>query len=208
MHGSAAVSRIGLLATTALLLGGDEVDLQVEVGAGAQLDLFDVAGTVAYHGRGAAAAWRTSLRVADGATLRMSGQPLVVADGADVTRTVEVDAAGTAAVLLRDTVVLGRTGERGGQLRLRTDLRVDGRLVSAEDQDLSREFRTLPGMLGQHRVLDTITALGRRVARPEPHPQLTRFELFGGAGTCTRYLGDELAPSPLHQQWDDVTVSS
>ena len=42
----------GWSATTALLLGGDAVELVVEVGPGAVLDLFDVAGTVAYHGRG------------------------------------------------------------------------------------------------------------------------------------------------------------
>ena len=52
--------RIGLLATSALLLGGDRVQIEVEVGPGASLELFDVAGTVAYHGRGQPAAWHTT----------------------------------------------------------------------------------------------------------------------------------------------------
>jgi urease accessory protein len=55
--------RIGLLATTALLLGGDEVELNVAVGAGTRLDLFDIAGTVAYHGRGRAAAWHVRIEL-------------------------------------------------------------------------------------------------------------------------------------------------
>ena len=44
--------RSALLATTATLLGGDTLRLAVEVGPGLRLDLRDVAGTVAYHGRG------------------------------------------------------------------------------------------------------------------------------------------------------------
>ena len=61
MANNADGCRIGLVATTALLLGGDAVELVVEVGPGAVLDLFDVAGTVAYHGRGRSAAWHTQL---------------------------------------------------------------------------------------------------------------------------------------------------
>ena len=69
--------RIGLLATTALLLGGDQVDLDVSVGPGASLDLFDVAGTVAYHGRGRPAGWRVSFTLAESAVLRYAGEPFI-----------------------------------------------------------------------------------------------------------------------------------
>ncbi len=48
-------TRIGLIATTALLLGGDEVELDIRLGPRTKLHLFDVGGTVAYNGRGAAA---------------------------------------------------------------------------------------------------------------------------------------------------------
>ena len=57
LHGPADRCRIGLLATTALLLGGDRVELDVQVGPGATLELVDVAGTVAYDGRGRPASW-------------------------------------------------------------------------------------------------------------------------------------------------------
>ncbi len=46
------------------------MEIEVEVGPGASLELFDVAGTVAYHGRGRPAAWHTRLELADGGTLR------------------------------------------------------------------------------------------------------------------------------------------
>jgi len=45
-------ARIGLVATQALLLGGDHVQLDIEVGPGAWLELVETAGTVAYDADG------------------------------------------------------------------------------------------------------------------------------------------------------------
>jgi urease accessory protein len=168
-----------------------------------------VAGTVAFDGRGAAARWSTCVTVQSGADFRWSGQPLVVADGADVSRTLELDVAATGRALVRDTVVLGRTGESGGRLRTRTSIRCADRLVAVEGQDLDPELRRLPGVLGDLRVLDTITAVSETGAfqtRPfgPAVEHVSRFELFDGAGTVLRYLGRQLAPSPLHEQWQDL----
>lgn len=189
--------RVGLLATTALLLGGDEVELEVHVGEGARLDLFDVAGTVAYHGRGAPSAWHVRLAVAAGATLTYAGEPFVVADGADVTRSLEVDLAEDAAVVLRDTVVLGRAGQTGGRLRSLTRLRRTGRDVLLEDQRLDPDrLRASPGLLGAHRVLDTVMWLGPVTPTPVG---ATTYALLDGAGSLARWLGASLAASPLHR---------
>jgi urease accessory protein len=159
--------RIGLLATTALLLGGDVVELDVRVGPGARLDLFDVAGTVAYHGRGVPSAWHVRLEVGAGAGLTV-----------------------------RDTIVLGRSGQVGGRLRSLTAVRRGGRSVLLEDQRLDPDrWRTAPGMLGTHRVLDTLLRLGP--VQPEP-VGATTYALVDRAGTLTRWLGTSLADSPLH----------
>ena len=127
-------ARIGLVATTALLLGGDEVELEVRVGEGASLELFDVAGTVAYHGRGQSASWRVTIVLENGACLDYAGAPVVVSDGADVSRTLDLGLDPTAGVRLRETVVLGRSGQVGGRLRSRTEITVGGRPVLLEDQ--------------------------------------------------------------------------
>lgn len=188
--------RVGLVATTALLLGGDEVELVVEVGPGITLDLFDVAGTVAYHGRGRPAAWRAEIAVADGARLRYAGQPFVVSDGADVTRTLRLEAAATARLKMRETLVLGRDGQVGGRVRTRTELVVGGTEAWREDTDLDPAgIRDLPGLLGGHRVIDTLLTLGEPA--PPPCPPAVAYALPGGVGTLTRYLGSELAESPL-----------
>jgi urease accessory protein len=188
--------RVGLLASTALLLGGDEVELEVEVGAGATLDLFDVAATVAYSGRGQAAAWRTRIRVAENATLRYASEPLIVCDGAEVTRSTSVEMDPGGELELRETVVLGRSGEVGGPLRSRMHLRVAGEDVWVEDQVLdAADGRSLPGMLGEHRVLDTVLNVGPVPAGATPGA--VRFTLPYGRGSVSRYLGSSLAASPL-----------
>lgn len=196
-------TRIGLLATAALLLAGDEVDLHIVVAAGARLDLFDVAGTVAYDGRGASACWYARVEIGAGAVLRWAGEPFVVAGGADVQRTLDVQADPTAAVAIRDTLVLGRTGESTGRLRNRTSLRCGGVPVLLEDQLIEPRSAALPGLLGTRRIIDTVTHLGPASAGDAPAPAV-RYVLTGGGGTVTRYLGTELADSPLHAwRWAD-----
>jgi len=183
------------VATTALLLGGDEVEVAVELGPGARLDLFDVAGTVAYHGRGRPAFWRTTVVLADGAELTYAGQPFVVSDGADVTRTLRLDLAGTARLRLRETLVLGRKGQTGGRVHNRAELRVGGVEAWREDTDLDPAgIRDLPGLLGGRRVVDTLLTVGQPAP---PVPPAVAYALPGGVGTVTRYLGTELADSPL-----------
>ena len=192
--------RIGLLATTAVLLGGDEVEIEVSVGEGMRLDLFDIAGTVAYHGRGRPAAWHVRIELADGAELRYRGEPFVVADGADVQRTLRVELADTAGLRLRETLILGRAGELGGRLRSETRLRIADLDVWVEDQLLDPDGdRRRPGMLGDRRVLDSMIMVGTEtVAAPTG---AVGYALVDGRGSVIRYLGTDLAASPVPQLW-------
>ncbi|MFP5283426.1 MAG: urease accessory protein UreD [Actinomycetes bacterium] len=195
VHARPGWVRLGLVATTALLLGGDEVGLEIEVGAGAQLELVDVAGTVAYAGRGRPARWDTSVRLGEGARFGWRAEPFVVADGADVTRSLTLDAAPSATAVLRETVVLGRTDETGGPLRTATTVTVGSCQVWREDQQLDPVSRARPGLLGNARVIDSVLTLGG--VEPPDRPGATRFRLPHGAGQVQRYLGRDLAASPL-----------
>ncbi len=156
-------AHVVLVATTATLLGGDTLDLDVEVGPGLRLDLTDVAGTVAYHGRGRPARVRAHLRVAAGATLVWAGEPLVVAAGAQVERQLVAEVEEGGRLLVRDHVALGREGEDGGSLWCRTELAYAGQPALVETLDLrSASQRQEPAMLGHCRVIDTVTAVGWR----------------------------------------------
>jgi len=206
LHGPPDRCRVGLLATTALLLGGDAVRLEVDVGPGTTLELSDVAGTVAYDGRGRSASWSVHVAVAEGARLRWAGEPFVVADGADVVRELSLELSGDSQVLLRETVVLGRAGQVGGRLRNCTTVRSDGRPVLVEDTLLDPAMhRRLPGMLGGLRVVDTLLAVA--VEPPSaPAGGSTLYRLPGGTSTLRRHLGTELAASPLHEVWRSASL--
>ncbi len=180
--------RVSLLASTALLLGGDRVELQVEVAPGTRLELTDVAGTVAYHGRGRPAAWRMVVAVGSGAEFRYAAEPFVVSDGAEVERALELRVAGDGRASISETLVLGRSGERGGRLRSRTRLSVDDEVVWLEDQVLDPAgLRSRPGLLGAHRLITSTLSVGPPLL-PEL-PDATTFTLVDGLGTVARRLG-------------------
>jgi urease accessory protein len=158
-------AHVALVATTAALLGGDRLALDVEVGPGLRLDLQDVAGTVAFHGRGLGCRVDVVLRVHEGARLSWAGRPVVVAEGAELTRTMHVDVAAGGRLLMRDQLVLGRAGEAGGSVRCRTTITYAGLPALVEDLDL-RVPRREPGLLGGARVVDSVVAIGWRPSQP------------------------------------------
>lgn len=191
LGGDANGARVALVATGALLLGGDNVVIEVEVGAGAWLEIVETAGTVAYDAAGRASSWTVRARLGAGASLVWDGLPFVVADGADVTRRTELMLGRDARVLLRETLVLGRSRESGGAVRSHTVATHEQRPLLVEDLDLSPGLRTLPGILGSHRVLDSVLALGWRPPHEDAGDGAYRFDL-DGPGALVRWLGRDL----------------
>ncbi|KQZ89300.1 hypothetical protein ASD62_08260 [Phycicoccus sp. Root563] len=211
----AASAEVALIATTATLLGGDELRLAVEVGPGLRLDLRDVAGTVAYHGRGQRCLVAVSLTVHPGAVLVWAGEPLVVCDGAEVVRTMDVDVAETGRLLLRDRVALGRSGQVGGDLTCRTTMAYAARPALVEELTLGGTSTVGGvGVLGGARVVDSVTALGWRpdtVVTPPadpaprhtedaPGPRATVFRLHE-PGALARRLVTDAHDSDLPGTW-------
>jgi urease accessory protein len=175
------------VATTALLLGGDEVTLDVSVGAGAWLEVVETAGTVAYPG--VPATWHVRARLAPGAVLIWAGLPFVVCAGADVMRDTTLDLAEGARALLRETTVLGRVGEGPGVMRTRMTARLGGGELLAEDLVLDAAAVAAPGVLGGRRVIDTVAALGFRPdAGDDPAGRRRRLDL-AGPGALARFVG-------------------
>lgn len=188
-------AEVALVATTASLLGGDTLRLAVEVGPGLRLDLRDVAGTVAYHGRGLGCVVDASLRVHEGATLTWAGEPLVVADGSAVTRHLGAQVDDGGRLLLRDRVALGRSGEHGGCLDCHTTMTYAGRPALVEHLEVRAGLG--PGALGDARVVDTVTALGWR---PDPAPDHPAY-LLHEPGSVARELVRHAHDSRLTAVW-------
>lgn len=194
---TATSARVVLVATHATLLTGDRVVLDLAVEDGLALEIEDVAATVAYDGRGGApACWSTRLSVGTDATLVWAAEPFVVATGAEVHRRLAVDVADRGRALLRDTIVLGRSGERGGRLECRTRVGYAGVPLLAEDLSLDGSATDDPAVRGDHRVIDQVLAAGWR---PDSPVQGADVYDLAAPGRLARHLGADAHSSPLPQ---------
>lgn len=199
--------RVALVAACASLLAGDDLRLEVEIGPGAHLELLEPSGTVAYNARGGVASWSADLRVGADARLVWEAAPFVIAHGAHVNRHTAIDLDLGAVALTRETVVLGRSNEVGGDLRATVRADLDGQPLHVEDLAINDILRASPAVLGRARVLGTITLLG---TRPEEiaHPHETQLH---GTGAIRRALHehahlDEAAMAPTWQRWRDLAL--
>ena len=193
---SRPTARIALVGTQALLLAGDDVEIDVEVGPGVALDVVEVAATVAYRGS-APARWRVRADLATDSRLIWSAEPFIVAAGADVDRDSRFELAESAVLCLRETLVLGRSGESGGRLRTRSAVNRAGKPLLIEDLDLTdQRARSRPGLLGNARVLDSVLLAGCRAPQQPVLPPDCRFEL-AGPGTLGRVRRGGTADSPV-----------
>lgn len=174
--------------SAASLLAGDHVEVVVELERGARLEIVEVGATLVHDARGGPPAVldvRVSLQA--GARLVWDARPLVVCAGGHLRRTTTVALAAGAEALLRDTVVLGRTGEAPGALRSRIDVQLDGRPLHAEALDTSDlEVLRSPAVLGDARVLDVVARFG---ARGDADGALQ----LAGPGTLLVAVADETA---------------
>lgn len=186
-------ARLALVAGGALLLGGDKVEIEVLVGEGCTLELEDIGGTVAYDADGVESSWSVSITLSANAKLIWHALPLVVADGANVNRSTRVNLAEGATALLRETVVLGRHGEVGGNIHQRTEVVQTGRPMLIEDLRLVGG-QVIPGVLGENRVLDSCLSLGQRAEAAKA----LQFEL---PGTMARFIGMQTHNSSMDAVW-------
>jgi len=183
-------AQVALVAGGALLLGGDHLVLEVDVGDGCLLELTEVAGTVAYGADGAASSVTVHIRLGRGAVVLWLGLELVVAEGADTRRELTVELADGAIALIRETTVLGRTGEAGGRVVTASSYRTESAPVLVESLELCGD-RPVPGIAGGHRVIDTMVLAGLR-----PRAGDGAFALEQ-PGALARHLGGQTHQSPI-----------
>ena len=201
-------AHVGMTAAEMILLDADEVHLQVEVGAGCALRLEDIGGMVAYPRKrpeqpGPPAQWHVDLRLEQDARLIWEGLPFVIAQDADVLRRTQVDLADGARALIRETLVWGRSGETGGRLRSITHAADPGGDLLLEDVEADAG-QPAPGILGEHRVLDSLIALGFE-------PKTAPGDLvLAQPGAVARHLGAQTHTSGLDarlRDWSEALLA-
>lgn len=156
-------SAVYLVGGAAGPIGGDMLSLRIEVRAGAALRLRTAAAAVALPGRdGSESVLAVDASVAAGGRLEFLPEPTVAAAGARHRVELRFCLEAGAALLLRDELILGRYGERGGscRTRLRVDL-ADAPLLRHE-LDVCGENDTSfgPAVLSGHRAVGCLLCAG------------------------------------------------
>lgn len=190
---------VSLVPDGALLLAGDAISIDVRVGPGARLELIEPAGTVAYAMDGARATWDVTITLEAAATLVWAGEPFVVAEGATVDRSTTIRCGTGSSLAWRETLVLGRHGERPGALRQEVSV------LGLRDVPVLRETLEIgPAshhlLLGGARAMGTVLVLGRRLPAELSPGSGTRLELEAD-GTMVRHLALEAHRAMSAETW-------
>lgn len=178
-------SEVHLVGTGAGPLGGDVVEVDVVVEAGARLSLRGVAATLSMPDRdGRPAQLHVHLRVSEGASLDVALEPLVAVRGSDLHVTTTAVVADDGALDLTEAVVLGRWREAPGRWRgtLRADLLEGGRPRAWLRQSVALG----PGAPAWD-ALDAPRVLLSRLRSPAALPAAT--EATGAAGPASGRAG-------------------
>jgi urease accessory protein len=177
-------------------VGGDRLELRIEVRAGAALRLRTVAASVALPGLdGAESAFRVTASVGAGGTLEYLPEPTVVADGARHLTDFTVRLADGASLVLRDELVLGRHNERGGvgRTRLRVDYGCRPLLRHEIAVDGTDEISLGPAILAGCRAHGTVVLAGSRLPAGHQAPGVAVMPLAGPGVLVSAVAADSLA---------------
>lgn len=152
---------VHLVGSASTPLAGDDVELEVTVGPGADLVLTGVAAAVALPGTGRPSRTVLRCRVDDGGSLTYLPEPTVVTGRAEHHAVLAVDLAPTASLRARDVLVAGRTGERAGRYRGTVRVLSDGHPLLVQTQQIGDpRLDGSPAHLAGHRVLGTEIVVG------------------------------------------------
>ncbi len=156
-------NRVHLVQAAGGPLGGDELALDVHLGAGSSLQLRSAAATVVQPGRPAVAVqWTVVATLAAGAVLDWRPEPTVVCDGAELHSSMTVALQRGSRAMLREVVVLGRAGQCGGRCHGALTVEYDGVPLLAHTLLLDGADPVLAGPAGTGgaRVVGMLTVVG------------------------------------------------
>ena len=160
--------RLHLLHAAGGPLGGDRLALTGTVGADCALDVGSAGATVVQPGTGGWADWAVRLDVAAGATVRWAPQPTVVCAGADFRTGLHATVHPGGTLHVREVVVLGRIGERGGRCSATLSVTVGDRPLVVHENLLDGADPALSGPAGSggYRVQGTVLVAGHGTKPP------------------------------------------
>ena len=176
-------------------LGGDDIELAIEVPDGLSLRLRAVASTLVLPSiRGGTARVTITAVVGESASLELLLEPVVVADRAAVELVTDITLADTARLLWREEVVLGRHHEFGGSATTRIDvtrgrlplLRTGSHLTGGDPVTHG------PSVIGRGRAVGSLLTIGYETGHADPQPDSALLTLAGGGTLLTAVASSAL----------------
>ena len=179
-------------------LRGDDLQLSVEVGPGAWLDVRSVAASLALPGRDGAppSRLRVDAVVAAGAVLRWWPEPLIAAAGCHHQAITDVEIADGASVLWRDDQVCGRHGEGAGDVRTDTTIRYAGRTLYRHELAFGPGAPGWSGaaVLGGGRAAGSVVLAGPQLPAPALLGGDAAVMPLAGPGMLATAVGPDIRP--------------
>lgn len=152
-------------------IGGDLLDLRIDVGAGAFLRVRTAAASIALPGLdGHESVLTVTVVVGAGGCLEYLPEPVVVSSGARHATIIRATLAEGASLLLRDELLLGRHGEPGGTARsvLRVDYGEHPLLRQSLEVSGTDSTSLGPAVLAGHRAVGNLLRVGPEAGAGQP----------------------------------------
>ncbi|HUR05803.1 MAG TPA: urease accessory protein UreD [Nonomuraea sp.] len=193
-----------LVSTAAGPLGGDRLELDLDIAPGTSLEVGSVASTLVLPGDGESVMVITA-RVGAGAALRFAPQPTVLAAGCFHRLVVRLTLAAGAHVFWREEILFGRYGEAPGRCHARFDATYDGRPLLRQEYTVGDPaLDASPAVYGDARCVGT-TLVTPETATPTPAapgPAAPRAAVVAGDAAVSRsasgaVVADGVAVLPL-----------
>ncbi|WP_181784660.1 urease accessory protein UreD, partial [Pseudonocardia pini] len=127
---------VHLVGSASTPLAGDDVELAVQVGPGAELVLTGVAAAVALPGADRPSTLTMRIEVAEGASVQYLPEPTVITARANHHTLLHATLHETARLRAREILVAGRSGERAGRYRGTTRVEQPSGPLVHQTQDL------------------------------------------------------------------------
>jgi urease accessory protein len=184
---------VHLVSSATAPLGGDDLGLEVSVGAGATLHLHGVAATLALPGHRDERS-RASIRfdIDVSGTVEFLPEPTVVTARASHSSVLTAELADTARLRYREVLVLGRIGEAAGSLDSTVEITRGGTPLLRQRIDVGDPaLAASPAYLAGHRVLATeLLVWGEDAATAHSGDWWSLAPLARGGSLATALAGD------------------
>ncbi len=191
------LARVTLAAAAAGPVGGDRYQLDVHVGAGSTLLLNEVSATLLLPGHdGAQSRTDVHIRIDAEATLVWLPKPVIAAHRCDHVNAIDVDLAGTARLLMREELLVGRYHEPSGRLRQQVRVRRAGQPLYRQDLHLGTRTTTTPAVIADHHAVGSVLVVDPTWESNPPEPQqlpglAAVMPLAGAAAVLVSALADD-----------------